>query len=222
MDHAAAYQQSRTRLIDLAGDLGNDEIVTIVPATPAWTVQDTYAHLVGAAEDVLAGATEGLGTDAWTQSHVDRRRSASMASILDDWRSVAPDFEATIAAAPDRLWRVVAGTWLHEQDVRAAIGLRGLRHTDGGEVALRMVDGIGERIAAAGLAALRIEAADRSWLLGEGDVAAMLRVDPYELSRAVGGRRSRVQMAAMNWTGDGTAFLDVISAYGIPADDLID
>jgi len=222
MDHASAYRQSRERLSDLARDLSSTDDQSTVPASPAWTVRDTYAHLAGAAADVVAGNLQDAGSDAWTAAQVTARAGRALDDILREWAEVGPEFEELIATSPESWWRFVSGTWLHEQDIRAAVGLRGLRNTDGGEVTLLLVDTIADRIAAADLPALRIMTDGRSWTLGDGPPAASLRADRYELARSVGGRRSVEQMAALDWEGDGRRYLPLLATYGPPDDDLID
>ncbi len=222
MDHVVAYRQSRERLTDLAADLSGENRAAIVPASPAWTVKDTYAHVVGAAADVVHGRLDGAGGDAWTAAQVEARATHGLEQILEEWDGIGPRFEASLAAAPDALWRFVSGTWLHEQDIRGAIGLRGLRDTEGGAVALRLVDAVADRVDSAGLTALQVEAGDHRWVLGPGEPAVVLTSDPYELARAVGGRRSLRQMAAMEWQGDFEPYMPLLPSYGPTAVDLTD
>ncbi len=228
MDLATTYLNSVDRLISLAGDLSDDDCATVVPASPAWTVRDTYAHLAGAATDMVAGNTAGAGSDQWTATQVEARARHSLPDIVAEWRAVAPVFAEMIGTHSEQLWRFVSGTWLHEQDIRAAVGLRGLRNTDGGEVALGLVDAIGARIEAAGLPALRIEVAaaidsHRTWLLGPGAAAATLRPpDRYELARMAGGRRSLEQMRSWEWEGDAEPYLPLLATYGPTDVDLTD
>jgi uncharacterized protein (TIGR03083 family) len=221
-DLSATYRQSRERLTDLAADLTDADVNKIVLASPAWTVRDTYAHLVGAAADVVAGRVDGAGTDAWTAAQVAERGSVTLADQIEEWVGVGPDFEAAIERNPGNLWRFVGGTWLHEQDIRGTVGLRGLRHTDGCEVACGLVDAIGVRIADAGLAPLTILTGDRRWVLGDGGGEVTLSIDAYELARAVGGRRSPAQMAAYDWSADPTPYVPLIATYGPTEVDLHD
>ena len=51
---------------------------------------------------------------------------------------------------------------------------------------------------------------------------ASLEAAPFELLRAVSGRRSTAQLRALAWTGDVEAFLPFLSAYGIPETDLVE
>jgi hypothetical protein len=53
---------------------------------------------------------------------------------------------------------------------------------------------------------------------GEGEPVTELTVDPYELFRGLGSRRSRAQMRAWNWTGDAAPYLESLPVLG-PRDD---
>ena len=226
MNLADIYLESQARLTALADDLTGDDAEATVPASPAWTVRDTYAHLVGVAVDVMAKRLEGAGSDAWTAAQVRSRADRTLDEVVQEWATVVRGMAAMIASHPDELWRFVGGTWLHEQDIRAAVGLRGLRHTDGGEVALGLVDAIGPRMSEARLPPLIIETGDRRWVLGEADTTGRdplrLEIDAYELARAVGGRRSIAQMSAYPWSRDPSAHLPFIATYGPTPVDLQD
>ena len=59
-------------------------------------------------------------------------------------------------------------------------------------------------------------------VLGEGDPAATVTADRFELVRMFGGRRSRAQILAASWSGDPTPYLPLIPAYGERTDDLVE
>ncbi len=52
---AAAYADVPQRRTDLFTGLTDEELARSVPATPAWSVKELAAHLVGAAEDFVTG-----------------------------------------------------------------------------------------------------------------------------------------------------------------------
>lgn len=222
MSLSSAYIGIHERLQDLAGDLAEPDIHTRVPASPAWSVKDTYAHLTGAIGDVLAGRTDGIGSATWTAGHVTERADRTLGEICEEWASAAPRFVDLLDSTGDRWERVVAGSWTHEQDIRGAVGLRGVAGGEAVAVVLRMVDEAAERLEAAGLAALRIQAGSRTWTLGSGEVVATLRVGDYELARLIYSRRSEAQMLELDWQGDPTPYLPVLPVYGPPRRDVVD
>ena len=220
MDYVAAYRSTRERCLDLAQDLTDDEITQTVLPSPAWTVKDTYAHMVGAIVDVMAGNMDGFATDAWTAAQVTARADASLEQICHEWMRVGPEFEA--AFDPDHHTGLVAGSWTHEQDVRGSLGLRGVGDTGGMEATLEQVDRIGPRIDEAGLAGLRIIAGDHTWALGSREPAATLTTTPYLMARLVYGRRSPAQVKALAWEGDPDPYLELLGHYGLAARDITD
>ena len=76
---------------------------------------------------------------------------------------------------------------------------------------------LGERIAASGLAPLRLaDPADTAsaWVLGgEGEPGASLEAERYQLFRAISGRRRLEDVRSWSWRGDPSAYLPVISPY---------
>jgi hypothetical protein len=62
----AAYGVVRERVTALVRTLDPAAEATPVPATPAWSVHDLLAHLVGVSRDAVEGRLDGVSTDAWT------------------------------------------------------------------------------------------------------------------------------------------------------------
>jgi uncharacterized protein (TIGR03083 family) len=55
LDTAAVYAETRDSLRTLVAGLSDEELTTNVPATPAWSVRDVVAHLVGEARITNTG-----------------------------------------------------------------------------------------------------------------------------------------------------------------------
>ena len=222
MDLVNAYRSTHGRLIDLESDLTADESSTTVTPTPAWSVKDAYAHLVGAIDDILTGNLDGYGTNAWTAVHVTDRQSDSLGAICREWCKRAPEFEKLLASTGDQYLGLVAGSWTHEQDIRGSIGLRGIRATGGMHATLEQVDEIGARIDATGIGALRVVTEGSTWVLGVDPVGATLSTSEYEMARLVYGRRSIAQVRDMSWDGDPGPYLSVIGKYGLADSEITD
>lgn len=214
MSLGPAYEAIAGRLMDLAADLSSQDAATIVPASPAWTVTDVYAHLAGAAADAVGGIGADGDLDAWTARQVAERAGRSIEQHCVEWAELIPPFLDLVERSGDRLLGIVAGTWVHEQDIRAAVGLQGLAVGRGLDVVLERVDQMADRIVAAGAPALRIVTPDRQWVLGSGPVAATLRVEGFELARVISSRRTAEQIAALDWEGDPGPFLTIAGVTG--------
>lgn len=128
---------------------------------PAWTVQDNLSHLVGI-ERVLEGlpATPHRAADTAhvknpigevNENEVDSRRSMTGAEVAAEWDEIVARRLATLRTADDAYFAAATVTptgpgtiadflhirvldcWLHEQDMRRALGLPG--HDDGAAAA---------------------------------------------------------------------------------------
>jgi uncharacterized protein (TIGR03083 family) len=227
MDAAEVYTQSRARMIELAERTPADCFEEKVPATPDWTARDLFSHAVGVAADVAAGQVEGAGTNEWTARQVEERKDKSVAELVDEWRATAEAFDPMVKQAPPGLAGALASDVLHhELDLRGALG------PDASGVSGEQLDGavdfgvnlmagfLDRRIKKAELPGLRVRAANQEWTLGSasdsgsGEPAATLTTTPIEFFRVLAGRRSEAQVRAMDWDGDPTPYLPVLSAFG--------
>jgi uncharacterized protein (TIGR03083 family) len=221
MDLAGIYAETRGRIVDLVRGLSPDELVTTVPATPEWTVRDVVGHLTGVCADVMEGRLEGAATPPWTAAQIDARRAKSLEEVLAEWDERSPAIEAMLAGSGMAVNALVADVVTHEQDIRSALGRPGARDSAGMDAALQIfAGGLDARLRAQGRPAIRIDAGSQEWVLGEGDPAATLATNSYDLTRALIGRRSRAQVAAMGWDGDSEPFLDVFAGFPMSETDL--
>jgi hypothetical protein len=112
---------------------------------------------------------------------------------------------------------------VHDQDVRGAFG-RG-RAPDGPASALALATyafGVDYRIRQLGLPAFGLCTGPKLRVLGQGQPAATVSADRFELVRALAGRRSRAQILALSWEGDPGPYVGILPAYGERGDDLVE
>ena len=215
------YRDGRARITETLR--GVDDSVarsTTVPTCPAWTVADTLAHVVGIPADILAGNVEGAATDPWTAAQVDARRDATIAELLDEWSTTAPQIEGIIDDFGPTGVQLVFDLTTHEHDLRLALGLPALtdlpvHHAVTGFV-FTSLGGEGE--------ALRVVSAGGTFVLGTGEPTATVRAPLFDLLRAMSGRRSERQIRAMDWDGDPTPHLQKFAdgPFTMPADDIVE
>ncbi len=228
----AIYAETRERVAALVSSLSPDELAAKVPATPAWSPRDIVGHLAGVASDVVTGNVAGRGSDPWTAAQVEARRALSLAEVLEEWAGTAPRLESFLdlgVGLPDIL-RVVADCYLHEQDIRGATGRPGARQAAGMHFSLELVIvNLGARLGEAGLPSLRLRAGAREWVAGppgcEGGIgpgATVTAPDEFELLRCLYSRRSRAQVAALDWEGDPGVFLDTLGRFPFAEMDIIE
>jgi len=231
-DATAMYRSTRERFVGLGRSLTEEQGALVVPATPAWTVKDNFAHMAGAADDVLNGRIEDAATDPWTQAQVDARRDHTLARVLDEWERLGPTMDTLLDQLGDAMDpRLFIDQWTHEQDVRGAVAVPG-----GGDApvvawgARVLVGGWVHRITRAGLPALTIRSDDGEWVAGDTATdggpgpAASLDIDAFTAMRVGVGRRSAAQLAALDWRGvdDPSVYFPRMVVFSIAERDIID
>lgn len=220
MDAAHIYANAQNRLFGLADELTGEQAGTSVPALPGWTVTQTYAHLAGICADVLSGTLTPPATDAVTARQVAERAHLGLGEICQEWKAVTPAFLEVLSTQQRARYRLpVVDVWHHENDLRGALGLTP-QVEDAEQIADFTIGGLVKQWSPE-LPSVRVTATDtdRVWNLGQGqDLHWSGPV--LELARAVLGRRSRAQMAAMDWKGDPAPVLEHLAVMPIPERDL--
>jgi hypothetical protein len=181
---------------------------TWVPTCPRWTVRDVVCHLVGNVEDAVAGRLHVPPSEQETAAQVARCKNRDLAEVLATWTALAPQVEPAI-----RVWPAVIDVASHEQDIRGALGRPGARHTEaiwhGAEWLLAQLRTP---------VPLCVEVEEAEFRAGPpGRTELGLASSRFEVFRWRMGRRSRAQLAALDWSGDPAPVLDHLVIFG-PAD----
>jgi uncharacterized protein (TIGR03083 family) len=215
------YRDCRQRITELVRVLPDADLDRQVPACPAWTVRLLVAHLAGAASDVSTGRLDNALSDAWTARHVAEREHRSVADNLAEWERLSPSIERSLAGSPSGRRAMIAhDVTHHEADILGA-----LRAGRPPEQVWRMMledagKGLARRYALPG--EFIIDVGDREWRFGEGEPVTSVLVDPYELWRAIVGRRSAAQMAAWKWDGEPHPFIEFLPIFPPRVTDLVE
>lgn len=186
-----------------------------VPATDAWTVRELLAHVVGMDSDAVHDRL-GEPTEEVTQQQVDERAERSLPEVLAEWAELAPRVHSLLESGPaPQTAPLVVDCFWHEQDLRTALDAPAQRDDPAVQVGLTaFVQMFAERVVEAGLPTVRLTAGSFEQVAGEGEPLVHLRADPYELARALSGRRSAAQVRGFDWVGDPEPYLAVFSAFG--------
>jgi uncharacterized protein (TIGR03083 family) len=218
-DLARLYRDTRERLTALVAGLDEAALATPVPACPGWLVRDVVAHLAAVVEDALAGRLTGPPSEEQTAVQVARYKGRPMTRTLAEWTAGAPQFEEIISVfdVPPAVIDVAS----HEQDIRSALGRPGARDTE----AIRQMGGWLLR----GLRTpvpLRVTVEDaefRAGPAGGGEEPVLgLTTTRFEAFRWRMGRRSREQLAALDWSGDPAPVLDHLVVFGPARTDIVE
>jgi uncharacterized protein (TIGR03083 family) len=210
------YRAARERVTALVLDHPEGDRAP-APAPPGWCVHDLVAHLTGVAEDLVARRLPTGGpTPEWTGGHVARGAGVSTAELLETWAEGSSAVEEFLAKRS--VWPVVLDVGAHEHDIRGALGNTGARDSDvvrtGASVLLR-----GLRVPRP--LVVRTEAEEVRVGPEDGE-PVVLTTTVFEAFRWRLGRRSRRQLAAMDWSGDPEPYLDSLCVFGPAEDDVVE
>ena len=223
VDCGQLYERARCELVERLRACRPEELATMVPATPAWSVHDVLSHLVGIAADLNAQAFGG-DPDDWTAAQVESRAHDTVAELAAEWDREAPKFEDGLRLFGYDLGSHFVGDLLqHVADVRHALGLA---HPDDDETLAVALDAylvtFEKALDTAAIGSVELSDGRERWTLGPGSVVASVTGERYELFRALGGRRNADQVRALHWNGDADAVLPVVSAYPMPSDPIVE
>ena len=215
-DLCSLYLDTYARLVAMAAELDATALATPVPTCPGWSVQDVVAHEVAITEDALAGRLTGPPSDKETAAQVARFKGTGISGMLAIWAQTASRFAEAVAAL--EVWPAVIDIASHEQDIRGALGRPGARDT-------QVI-----RLAAKGLIGsldppvpIRVLVEDTELRVGPADGPELgLVTRRFEAFRWRMGRRSRAQLAALDWTGDPAPVLDHLTIFGPSPVDIIE
>ncbi len=223
IDWAAEYAAGRERIGRLLADATDADAATRVPACPAWTVRDVLAHVTGLAAALSSGQMPGPDQQAWLDGLVDERRDRTVAQLLDEWAATGPGIAAFFERMGGGGGQLVYDVVAHEHDVRHALGRPGERNSTGvGACATAMSNILARDLAAHGLPGVTLTSGGRTWNVGEGLPELAVALDPFELIRVFGARRSESQMRALPWQGDLDRYLPGLVHSPLPVDDLVE
>jgi uncharacterized protein (TIGR03083 family) len=214
-DCGALYRAERRQLLDLLRPLPEEALRTVVPATPAWSVQDVVAHLTGITADLNALRFDVATPEQWTARQVAERRGASLADLEAEWEREAPRFEEGLELLGYELGSHYVGDLLqHSCDVREALDLAPVDDDLALAVALDFyVDTFSQTLTAADAGAVEVRVGDETWTAGAGEVVATVTAERLPLLRAFGGRVGDDDVRAFAWSGAVDAVLPFVNAY---------
>jgi uncharacterized protein (TIGR03083 family) len=221
-DFGAIYAETRQRIADLTSGLSQEQLELEAPATPGWRVRDIVCHLTGGAADFVSGNLEGAGGEAWTAAQVAARRDTAYDDVIAEWEKASAQVEPAFEGGPPQMGFLIADIGEHEHDIRGALREAGHRDSAAVQAGTQvMVGSVSRMLSGAGLA-LTIRSGNQEWELGEGEPGATVTAEPFELFRALAGRRSVTQVAQWKWDGDPSQYFGLMSVFPLRATDLVE
>jgi len=221
-DCGAQYERLRQELVSIVRAATPSELLRAVPTSPAWRVRDVLAHVAGLTQDLNAGDLGPADPSAWTARQVERFRDGTIDDVIAAWDREAPAFEDGLRLFGYQVGNHFVGDlFVHLTDVQVALGRPVDRVGTAMWIALDWyLDALGESLVDAHVGALAVETGPETRVVGPGDVAASVTVEPFEMLRACAGRRTLAAIAVYDWSGDVDAFAPRLSRYETPDADV--
>jgi uncharacterized protein (TIGR03083 family) len=213
-DYAQIYSALRGRVCELVREADEEQLERLAPAAPEWRVRDLVAHLSGITADINAGNLDGVATDAWTARQVDARRDWTIEQILEEWDTEAAKVEPLMSSFPEAaIGQMLTDAVTHEHDIRGGLERPGARDSDAMALAFDWgVPGLAMTVEPADVT-LRVDTDAGSATVGSGTRHIGLRVDWFDLFRAMTGRRSIDQMRDFGWESEVAPELLVLGIF---------
>ncbi|MEV8441816.1 maleylpyruvate isomerase family mycothiol-dependent enzyme [Actinosynnema sp. NPDC051121] len=196
-----AYRTVRENFAALLAEPGARADVR-VPACPGWTVRDVVAHMV---DNVLTALSQASVAPPEVPA-----ADASPAQLLGTWLRLGRGLDVHLHANDGERGPalLVMDAFTHEIDLRYAIGAP----VPAEHVAYRralglLTAGFGESVRGHDLPSVRVVCDGAEWVCGPGAPAVTLVGSRHDVHRALAGRRSHAQIAAMGWSDDPTRWL---------------
>ena len=207
---ASVYVSCADRIGELAAGLGADDLNRKVPGAPLWSVRELLSHLVGGPADIIAGKLDGVATEPWTQAQVDARLGHSVPELLDEWSGYREAIDGVCRSG--QVPAISMDIVTHEQDINGALGAPSSLDAASIDFA---VNGFAARaVKVCKDAGLSLEITDGDgWSMGEPGGVTLVG-SKHDLIRLMAGRRSKRQALEMDWLGDPSPYLDLLSPFG--------
>lgn len=216
-DAERLYRESQDAILHL---INEENATTQVPACPEWNLRELLAHLTGALIDLSTDNVEDGPTPAWTATHLERYRDASVDDLAAIWCMAADSNEAKalyeklgVSLLPDIV--------THEYDVRGALGNTGHRDAEGLMAIYPIVSAwLDGSFRQKGLQSITLGTELAPVIVGDGMPQASLSTNVFDLSRVLTGRRSSAQVRAMEWSVDPSPWIEHLFLMGPRESDL--
>ncbi|NNC80428.1 MAG: maleylpyruvate isomerase family mycothiol-dependent enzyme [Acidimicrobiales bacterium] len=215
------YAAQRSELTDTLRSLTAEQAATPVPTCPGWSVKDVMAHVSGLVAEKLAEVPPPLGSDEATARQVQDRAGMSLAEVCDEWEHNASAFSAVATDDSPFIQPFLCDLVVHSHDIQEALSLP-IDATSPATVyaAERYLGLLQERAAEQDDVALTVDLTDgHTHEAAAGSTPLTLRATAFDVLRSVTARRTRSEVAGLDWSADPSALLDSgFAQYGALTD----
>jgi uncharacterized protein (TIGR03083 family) len=175
----------------------------VVPSCPEWTLRGLVTHLVGVAAATVGRLSGVLSAQPTSSADME------LPELLATWDRLGDEADLLIAERGGRTGSIlVMDAFTHELDIRYAIGADLPREHPAFAGAFEVLaNGFAAAVDDHGLPALCLSTGSTQWLVGDGQPAATVIANRYDLYRSLAGRRSHAQITALDWDRDSHRWL---------------
>jgi mono/diheme cytochrome c family protein len=189
-DFGALYREHVAHVSAMAGELSEEQLALVVPATPLWTVRQVLCHMAGGADDQLTGRMDGAPSPDWTARHVRERVDLPVPEVIGELQANQESVAASLEGSP--FPAAAFDISVHHADLHEALGPSRLAD----HLWLPVLDAMRPRL----------------------DPSLFESASDYEVYRGAFSRRSRAQMQAWGTTLSADE-LDGMTIFGPREDD---
>jgi uncharacterized protein (TIGR03083 family) len=223
IDWVAEHRSARDRIRELATGLSEADTEAQVPPCPAWSVHDVVSHVVGMSVALSRGDFPSGDVQAWIDRLVEERRDLTTDAVLAEWDDADEAVDTFVGGLGQSAGQLVYDAVAHEHDIRLAIHRPGERDSSGVHASAVAMSGLlAADLERCSLPAVRLTSAGRTWKVGTGEPQLAIELEPFELIRVFGSRRSESQVRALPWRGDLDRYLPAISHLPLPESDIVE
>ena len=218
VDCGDLYRRQRLDLLEVVRSLPHGRAAATVPATPAWSVHDVVAHLVGITADLNAGRFGDGDADGWTARQVAGRTAHTLDELVTEWEGEACAFEGGLRLFGFEVGCHFVGDLVqHSLDVREAFGAAAITDETALLVALdHYLGAFHDALVRQDAGSVAVTAGGERWRVGRGPQVAGVNAPPAALLRSLGGRDLAPRWGALQWEGDADGVLQLMDVYGEP------
>ena len=209
-DLFTAYDDTRTRMIELARASGPDALSAMVPACPDWTALQLITHCVSMPAALGAGDFPSAETGNWIDKILNDRAGRTLDELSEEWVGANETIAGMMSGGGAVLFDDL---FVHEHDLRGALGAPDHSALDVALCVPRSLDSCVTALEAAGLGSIEVRSAEGTWRSHDVEPGWVLDVDPWEAVRILYSRRTAEELRALGGSDNIDAYIAVLDAH---------
>ncbi len=204
-----AYRDVRSRMSAIVIDLPPEELATVVPSCPEWTVHDLIAHNVAIPAAIAAGDLPDGDPQAWLDGLLEARRGRPLPELVAEWQTLDEVIGGVLSATAVLLDDLAT----HEHDLRAAVGRPDHAALEADLVLPAALGALVDDLVAADTGSIVVVSPEGTWKSHDASAGWILHASAWEAFRAVGSRRTADELRRLAGGNSVEAFIPVLDRH---------